>query len=352
MNEKLEKIGFFKRVWYAITKIEKYPEMSSHGLRKSIGYLAKVVLMITIILCVGILYQTHNLIQEGVQYLKSEFPEFAYQEGILKVEKEEQIVVEDTILGKVIIDTNTQEETKMNQYINSLAEEGKGIIILKDKLMIKNLSMTGTISYSYQDIFNPLGVREFNKQAVIDYATGTGVIPFYISVFLTFLIYEFFMYFIIILSNVILLSIFGYITTVLARIKMRYVAIFNMSIYALTLSVFLNMLYIGINIFVPFTMEYFQVMYVAVAAIYLVAAILILKTEVMKQQIELMKIMQTEEVIKQQMAEKERKEKEEKEKEEQRKKEKEGEKSKKKKQEEEKEEEGHRGGEEPEGSNA
>ena len=54
------------------------------------------------------------------------------------------------------------------------------------------------------------------------------------------------MYILTTLSNAIILSFFGYITTVLARIKMRYVAIFNMSAYALTLSTILNMLYIAI----------------------------------------------------------------------------------------------------------
>ena len=94
------------------------------------------------------------------------------------------------------------------------------------------------------------------------------------------------MYLLTIISNVVLLSFFGYITTLLARIKMRYVAVFNMSAYALTLSVILNMLYVAVNIFVTFNMEYFQVMYVAVAAIYLVAAILILKADFMKKQLE------------------------------------------------------------------
>ena len=67
------------------------------------------------------------------------------------------------------------------------------------------------------------------------------------------------------------LSVFGFITTYLARIKMRYAAIFNMSVYALTLSVILNILYIAVNIFITFDMQYFQVMYVSVARIYLVA---------------------------------------------------------------------------------
>lgn len=104
---------------------------------------------------------------------------------------------------------------------------------------------------------------------------------------------------------------------------MRYVAIYNMSVYALTLSIILNMIYIAINIFVPLTITYFQVMYVAVAAIYLVAAILILKTDVINKQMELMKILEAEKLLREQKQEEENKNKQEKEKKERKKKDKE-----------------------------
>ena len=37
MNEEEYKpIGFFKKIWYSVTKIEKYPAMAAEGVRK--GY--------------------------------------------------------------------------------------------------------------------------------------------------------------------------------------------------------------------------------------------------------------------------------------------------------------------------
>ena len=249
------------------------------------------------------------------------------------MESENEMIIssEDTIEGKIIIDTKVEEEQKVNQYINEVAEEGEGIIVLKDKIILKSSAVVGTISYSYKETFEPMDITQFSKQDVINYANSNQIVTLYVSIFLTIFIYAFIMYLLTTLSNAIMLSFFGYITTVLARIKIRYVAIFNMSAYALTLSTILNMLYIAINIFIPFNMEYFQVMYVAVAAIYLVAAILILKTEIIKQQIELMKIAEAEEIIKKEMEEKEQQEKEKKEKEERRKKDKQEEKKEKKK---------------------
>ena len=95
---------------------------------------------------------------------------------------------------------------------------------------------------------------------------------------------------------------------------MRFLAVFNMSVYALTLSIILNMLYIAVNIFIDFKMDYFQVMYVSVSAIYLVAAIFLLKTEFVKQQAELMKIAEAQEIVRRDLHEKEEKEKREQEK--------------------------------------
>ena len=307
------KPNFFKKVWYSITKIEKYPDMASEGLGTAIGYLAKIVVFLAIVLCLGMMFQTYGLIQEGVTYLQNEFPEFSYKDGILNVESENEMIIssEDSVVGKTIIDTKTEEEQKVNQYINEVTEEGEGIIVLKDKVIIKDSAIVGTISYSYKETFEPMNITHFSKQDVINYANSSQIVTLYVSIFLTIFIYAFIMYLLTTLSNAIMLSFFGYITTVLARIKIRYVAIFNMSAYALTLSTILNMLYIAVNIFIPFNMEYFQVMYVAVAAIYLVAAILILKTEVIKQQIELMKIAEAEEIIKKEMEEKEQQEKEE-----------------------------------------
>lgn len=66
------------------------------------------------------------------------------------------------------------------------------------------------------------------------------------------------------------------------RLKIRYVAVFNMAVYAITLPTLLNMLYIGINAFFNYTINYFEVMYILVASIYMIASIFILKSEFTK----------------------------------------------------------------------
>lgn len=347
-NEKIKKEGFFKKVWYSITKIEKYPEMAAQGLGKAFSYICKVVAVLAIVLCLGTMYQAYQIMQEGVEYLQNEFPEFSYKDGTLTIDAESPITIsaEDSYVGEVIIDTKTEDEQTINQYITKIEDYGDGIVVLKDKVKVKTSAIIGTVDYEYEEILGKMGINEFQKQDVINYMNSSQMINFYISIFITIFVYSFTMYLLTTLSNAIFLAVFGYLTTWIARIRMRFVAVFNMAVYSLTLSTILNIMYITINIFVPFTMEYFQVMYVTVAAIYLIAAIFLLKSEYIKRQMELMKIAEAQEIVRKEIEEKEQEEKEKREREEEKKKRKE------KDRKEEKDNKKENQGEEPQGSGA
>ena len=46
------KKGFFKKVWYSVTKIEKYPEMATEGVPRALIYLAKLSIIISIVVSI------------------------------------------------------------------------------------------------------------------------------------------------------------------------------------------------------------------------------------------------------------------------------------------------------------
>ena len=75
-------------------------------------------------------------------------------------------------------------------------------------------------------------------------------------------------------------------------------AIFNMAVYAITLPILLNVLYIGINAFVDYTIKYFDIMYILIASIYVISAIFILKSEFNKKQGQVLKIIEVEKHVK------------------------------------------------------
>ncbi len=94
------------------------------------------------------------------------------------------------------------------------------------------------------------------------------------------------------LLDVFTLSLFGLISCFMARIKINYKALFNMSIFSLTLAMILRTIYFVLNILTSFEIRYFDVMYVGISYISLLAAIFIIKSNVIKQHLELMKIIE------------------------------------------------------------
>ena len=86
---------------------------------------------------------------------------------------------------------------------------------------------------------------------------------------------------------------------------MRYAAIFNMSVYAVTLSTILYIAYITVNIFINFEIKYFEPMYITVATIYLLASIFMVKADLIKRQSEVIKIEKVQKIVKEELKQKE-----------------------------------------------
>ena len=76
-----------------------------------------------------------------------------------------------------------------------------------------------------------------------------------------------------------------------------------MSIYALTLPLFLNLIYLILNVLTGFTMSYFSIVYNVIACIYIVTAILMIKSDFVDQQKELIKIVEEQRVVKKEQRE-------------------------------------------------
>ena len=300
------KKGFFKKIKISTVNIEKYPELAAEKVSRAINYLAKLVAILVIVICAGMIYKTTQVVNQVIDYIEKEFPDFSYQDGLLDVKSETPITIENEALGTVIIDTSTEEQENIT---NQLEEKENCIILLKNEVMIKNNSMLGTATYKYDEMLGQMGLTSFNKQDVINYARGTQMINIYISLGITLFIYAFVIYFINTLANSLFISIFGHIANLLTKVKMRYSVIFSMSIYASTLSILLNIIYVIINTFTNFEIQYFDVMYMSVAVIYLISAIFMIKVDLQKRQVELMKIQEVQEQVRKEIEEKETEEK-------------------------------------------
>ena len=291
-----KKLSFFTKVRYSITKFEKYPEMAAEGVPSAIKYFVKLMAIFCVIVSLGLVYQFHMSLQSGVEYLKNNLPEMTYTNGELKVESEEaiQINTDNSIVNKVIIDTNTEQAEQIDKYVDSIGEEESGIVTPTE--------------YTYTDILSSLSAQDIQtitKQDIINFFTGSNILSLYGMFFVLMFIYVFIIYLLSCFIDTLVLAILGDITVIFARLRIRFSAIYNMAVYALTLSITLNAIYIAINTITGFEIKYFQVMYTSIAYIYLVASIFMIKSDFNKRQAELMKIIEAEEIVKQQMQQQE-----------------------------------------------
>ena len=332
-----------KKFIYSIIKFEKYPEMAAQGVWSAIKYLMVIMAIFSIIVSAGTTYQTYSYVNKVVSYVETNLPEIQYKDGILEVKSEEKIE-DETQLGKIIIDTNTEDENLINEYINSVSANENGILFLKDKVILKSMLSTENTTTDYKTLLQNYNIEktEFNKQDIISYVRSTEFLQVYIAYFGTMFIYTFAIYLLSALIDALVLAALGYLTTLLLKMKIRFVAVYNMAIYGLTLPILLNAIYYIVNSITGFTIQYFQVMYISVAYIYLAAAIFMIKSDYIKKQQELIKIQEEQENVKKELQEQEEP-KEEKDKEE--KKNKKDEKNKREK-------DNDTGEEAPEGSNA
>lgn len=176
-----------------------------------------------------------------------------------------------------------------------------------------------------------------NKSEFIDLISGTNIMYVYLLFGLTIFIYMFIVYLVSNLVDAVILGALGYVFARIVKLRLKFKATFIMGIYALTLPIILNLIYIVVNTLTGFTISYFQWMYTTISYIYIAVAILMIKTEIINQKLQLMKIEQIQkEIPKEEIVEEENK----KEKEEEKTKDKEDKK------------ENEQGGETPEGSNA
>ena len=160
-----------------------------------------------------------------------------------------------------------------------------------------------TYKFANSDLSSLAATQEYITQDMIDKLQTTPQGQLYISFYLISTIYIFCVYTVMAIIDVVLLSLLGLLTSRVIRMSLKYLPIFNISIYSLTLSIVLNCIYVFINSFTNFEIKYFQIMYNAIAYIYLVTAILMIRSEMIKQELELAKLAEEQKKVREEIDE-------------------------------------------------
>lgn len=314
-KEEIKKEGFFKKVLKSIKDFDKYEDFVLEKPGESFKYLIKIVAIFCAIVCIAYTYNILNNMNKLYTGIKDKVPEFSYENGELKTETDEPTIIEEygEMIGTIIVDTQMEQEDIPDKYSDSINKYGSGIIFTKENLIIYNSGLTGQVSYKYADILSSYNIQNVNKQDLINNIDNINIVSISLSVYFMIFIYLFIIYFISIMIDVLILSLLAYIISRFSRIKLKFTPSFNIGVHAITLPVILNLIYIVVNLFTGFEVKYFQLMYNTISYIYVIVAILMIKTDFLNRQAELIKIAREQMKIKEELKKREEEEKKKKE---------------------------------------
>ena len=319
-KNKVKNINFFKKIWYSITKFEQYPAMAAEGIKTATRYLIILISIVTIFAMAGSLLQTNKLMKNLAQYIQENIPEFSYNDGKLDMNTEEPIIINDIQyqgIDRIVIDPSADTAEQKEKDKNDNAMEGIEVFLFKDEIVLigktSESSNTAEQVYTYANFiqsYTGIDIQSFDKTDFVNYLTSERMVPFYARYGLSLFIYLLIVNVVYALLDALEIAILGWITGSLAKIKIKFSALYSMAAYALTLPIFLNIIYIVINYFTTFSIKYFQVAYIAIAYIYLAATIFILKDDLIRKLQEVEKVREEQKNVKEEIKEQENKKEE------------------------------------------
>lgn len=294
-NEK--KIDFFSRIKIAVAKLENYSMFLEEKTSIAIKYFFLIVLFLSVIMGIVETYSIMQMVGKGYQYMQDEMPDFSYENEILQFSENVNAYDEEFDFYMIADTSEDLSEEKMKEYRDEI--KSVGVILLKDKAIYK--SGLQEVEYKYSDFVESYGLDTFDKARLLQEIDSIGMFGIAITIFLLIVVGVYIIQLISIFMDWIVMTIFAIIAARIFRIIMPFKAAFNISIYALTLSIILSMLYNIAYYVAGFYTEYFRLVYLLISYVYVVAAILMMKSDLLKQQVEVGKIVEVQKKVHEEM---------------------------------------------------
>lgn len=306
-----KKMNFFKRVKMAIFNIEKYQEFAEEKTIVAIKYFIKLILVFSIIITLASVYKFGTMANFFIDTFRTDFPNFTFSNNTLVADEVASIVREDKNMQiSIIVDTEiSSDDAKVNEYITEMTKYDNSVMFLRDKMLLQLDGLSGQATYTYEQL-NAGGLGEFTKQNIEDTLNNINMETVYVAFFISIIVYMFIIYLISTAMETILIALLGYLTAKIVRLNLKINQSYNMAVYAITLAVILNAIYIPIKLIIGFNIQYFAIMYTIIPYIYIITAILMIRSELQKQQIEIGKIEKVQKLVKKELEEEKETEKE------------------------------------------
>ena len=308
MEENNQKITFFKRIKIAIFKLEDYGFFLGERFKVAFKYLLLLILILSIIISIVDTYKLNQMLSTGYKYITNELPDFSYENDMM-IFPEQVEAYDEKYQFKLLINTSENiSEEEINNYKNKIYDKEYGIIVLREKFVYM-ISGVET-EYSYKEFFNISSLELKNKNDLQKMFSREGISAIITAFFMSDIIVIYISNLLTILGDIVVIALFGLIAARFCGLKFKTAPMFSLAIYSLTLSIILTAIYSIVYAITGFVVEYFNVMYLLIAYVYIIAAILMIKYDLIKQHFELEKILEVQKQVHEELKEQEEKDKE------------------------------------------
>ena len=182
--------------------------------------------------------------------------------------------------SRLIIDTSedVSDET-LEKYQKESKNADYSAILLKDKIIYRfDSTLENGAETTYNNVTSLLGMKDITKASLIkNYLNEDNLsklrIILGVYAFLTILLLNI----VTLLEDIIIIGVFGWIASKIAKVPLTIGKTMSLAIYSLTLSILLSTTYSVVYSLTNFEIKYFELMYMIIAYIYMVASIMIMK---------------------------------------------------------------------------
>lgn len=248
--------GFFRRIFYSITSFDKYRYFLRQSTGKAVVYLLLLSLFLGVIITVQYGIEYNRIIDGVISNMSGKIPDFELANGKLSVNGRMPIIIGGAA-SPIIIDTSPNADEKiLNQYDTA-------ILITSDKIIQKNFASRNVTDLSQLQGF-VLNRKSVEEALPLMKPLGNIIIVF-IGIF--FVCGKF--------ISALIVSLLGLMVNSARNTRLTYNNIFKISVYAMTLPLFIGTV---LDLAAP-VFPYKWLLFYAIAFVYVVFAINSIKKE-------------------------------------------------------------------------
>lgn len=268
MAEK-NKLGFWKRIWLAITDFRFYPFVQREKASMATKYLMRILLVISLFVTFSFSTRFFTMIDSFMgQY--DEVPNFTFEEGNLTIE---QKTYELDGENKFVMDTSMTNQEFIQTEVGKEVLYAKGFFVInQDGILFTSNDML--VAYSFQNWKGTF--TKDNLWQMMQVIQGDAMVR--VAIFFTTWLLAWILYMLLKLGNILILILVAWIFNSIFRMRLKFTNYYRVVVYALTLPLIIEtatLLYLGR---VP---EYATIAYQLLAYVYIFYALRAMKLDLL-----------------------------------------------------------------------